>query len=351
MNLKKFLPMKKTLLVTIDYPPRRGGVARYLERLVHYLPNDKVVVLQPYGWRLWPKWLPFFWQIYRQIKNNNIQILWAAQPLPVGTVVRLLSKFLKIPYIVNTHGLDVTRPLALGGRKEKLLKKVLTDASYVTVNSNFTKNIVNKLGVVENKIILIYPCPDQLVIQSSAISPSADKIILSVGRLIERKGFDLTLKALALIKQPYHYVIVGDGPYRQNLLQLTQQLGLVDKVTFAGQISDDELDNYYRQASIFVMPARQINDDVEGFGLVFLEAGRYGLPVIGGQSGGQADAIIDGQTGYLIDPNDPVALAEKIKLLLNDETLAQQIGQAGQVRVKQNFVWLEQAEKLEKILS
>ncbi len=343
--------MNKTLLVTIDYPPRRGGVARYLERLVNYLPVDKVVVCQPTTWNLWPKWLPFFWQIYHQIKKNNIQMLWAAQPLPVGTVVRLLSKFLKIPYIVNTHGLDVSRPLLRGGRKKAMLKKVLQSASIVTVNSHFTKKLVLACGVEENKIVFIYPCPDQLTSQSLSIVPSADKIILTVGRLIERKGVDLTLKALALLKQPYRYIVVGDGPYRQNLLQLTQQLGLTDKVIFAGQVSDDELDNYYRQASIFVMPARQITDDVEGFGLVFLEAGRYGLPVIGGQSGGQADAVVDGQTGYLVDPHDPVELAEKIKLLLNDETLARQMGAAGQARVKKNFLWSEQAAKLEKILS
>ena len=168
--------MKKTLLITIDFSPASGGVARYLVGLAKNLPVDELVVLAPrveknydnqfkfrvyrrkMFWSLWPQWLPLVWQIYKVAKREQVEMFWVAQPLPVGTAVYLVNKFFKLPYIVNTHGMDVAGPLAAGGRRFKILQKVLKSARTITVNSEYTKELVLKCGLNEDKIIKVYPC-------------------------------------------------------------------------------------------------------------------------------------------------------------------------------------------------
>jgi len=169
--------MKKVLLITTDFPPNSGGVARYLSNLAVHLPSDKIVVLAPPDdraddsqfnfkiyrtklfWPLWPKWLPMIRQVGKIALREKAEILWAAQPLPVGTVVLMISKFLRFPYILNTHGMDLAKALSLGGRKTAILRKVLKGAKAVTYNSNYTKNLLDKFDIADDKLIQVLPCP------------------------------------------------------------------------------------------------------------------------------------------------------------------------------------------------
>jgi phosphatidylinositol alpha-1,6-mannosyltransferase len=167
---------------------------------------------------------------------------------------------------------------------------------------------------------------------------------LTVGRLVSRKGIDTVLRVLPLLLPSFpdlQYMIVGDGPDRPRLQALVQALNLQRVVTFLGQVTDAQLLTAYHQAHIFVMPVREEQQaaSLEGFGIVFLEAGACGLPVIAGRSGGAIEAVRDGQTGYLVEPRDPKALAKKVLTLLQNAELRQQMGQNGRRWVETKMNW------------
>ena len=159
--------MKETLLVTLDYPPNIGGVANYYKNIVDNLDPEKITVLTNDNHKLitrfpiWPKWLPSFWNIYKTIKAENIEMILVGQILPIGTAVWLICKLLKIPYIVMTHAMDVTYPLKYP-RKKWLIKKILNNAFRVITVSRFTEKQLKNLMLGKNlsKIEVIYPCPN-----------------------------------------------------------------------------------------------------------------------------------------------------------------------------------------------
>ncbi|MBI5621656.1 glycosyltransferase family 4 protein [Candidatus Falkowbacteria bacterium] len=372
--------MKKILLVTIDFPPQSGGVARYLAGLAAALPPDRLAILAPKNkladdrgyhykvyrrrlvWRIWPRWWPMVRQVIKVASRERAQMLWAAQPLPVGTVTLMVSKFLRLPYIVNSHGMDIAGPLQSGGRRYNVLRRVLHGAQIITYNSEYTKRLLQRFDIPEDKLISVYPCPAalpaafpaslQTVIERHQLS--GKKVLLSVGRLVERKGHDMVIRSLpqVLAKEPNMvYLIVGDGENRQNLLNLIKTLNLAQNVILAGQVLDSELAAYYGAAMAFIMAAREgARGDVEGFGTVFLEAGNFSLPVIAGRSGGQLEAVLDGTTGLVVDPRDISAIAGAVIRLLSDASLASRLGQAGREYARQ-FTWEREAKKLENILS
>jgi phosphatidyl-myo-inositol dimannoside synthase len=149
------------------------------------------------------------------------------------------------------------------------------------------------------------------------------------------------------------YFIVGDGRYRQTLETLVGQAGVGDSVVLTGEVRDVSLQQIYALCDLFVMPSREQLDqcDVEGFGMVYLEANACGKAVIGGRSGGIADAIIDGQTGLLVDPHSPEAIAEALDRLLSNQTLASHMGAQGRARIIREFTWTQVAGRIQGILS
>ncbi len=179
---------------------------------------------------------------------------------------------------------------------------------------------------------------------------------MTVARLVKRKGHDLVLKAMNLLKERenLHYVIAGAGNDRERLESLVTDLGLDDKVTFAGKVEDHELPDYYRLGDVFVMPNREVFEEtgsLEGFGISFIEAGACGRPVIAGRSGGAVNAVMDGVTGYLIDSENPRECADKITYLLDHPEVRTEMGRKGRERVEKNFSWKQRAETLSKYLT
>jgi len=213
--------------------------------------------------------------------------------------------------------------------------------------------IVKKLGVPLRKITILHPGISKNFLINSAKTSNCDikeelglknkKIILTLSRLVERKGIDKTIEAIALVRREIPdvvYVIAGNGPYRHTLEELVKKLRLQDNVVFTGYVCEDKKASYYNAAEIFVMPNRVLeNGDVEGFGIVFLEANAYRKPVIGGRSGGVIDAIIDGKTGLLVNPTDTKEIASAIIRLLSNEDYATQLGFQGRKRVERDFNW------------
>lgn len=174
-------------------------------------------------------------------------------------------------------------------------------------------------------------------------------MLLTVGRLVARKGMDTTIRALPSLQRQVpdvRYVIVGSGPDRDRLGDLVDTVGVRDAVHFAGQVPWKDLLLYYNAADIFVMPSREDPPDVEGFGLVFLEANACGTPAVGAASGGVPDAIVDGETGRLVPPADPDALAAVLGELLQDPDRVQAMGRAGRRRAEGEASWDEIAASL-----
>lgn len=166
-------------------------------------------------------------------------------------------------------------------------------------------------------------------------------LLLSVARLVPRKGIDNVLQAMpeVLSRMPaLTYAVIGDGPDLPRLTALAQQLGVSRRVRFLKRVPGD-LAEYYNACDLFVMPAREAPDDVEGFGIVFLEANACGKPVIGARAGGVSDAIADGKSGLLVPQNDVAALSAAIVALLSDPQRAQELGRRGRERVLANFTW------------
>ncbi len=369
--------LSKTLFLTLEYPPARGGVSRYYGEIVSRWPGAIEVVSEKSQlfWWLWPKWLPLLWRMSRRIKKEGVEMVWVGQVLPLGYAALWLKKRYKVPYAVFTHGMDILLPQA-SWWKNRWLKRILRQAAIVVANSEFTKNELLKLGVPDDKIVIVYPCVSRSLKPEAQTSEQKDgKIILSVGRLVKRKGFDKVIKIMPrLLKRipDLKYVIVGNGPELQNL-ELSRrerdpavagEIGncppkadaplaqkLQNTVSILTDVSDSELIQQYERSNVFVMPCEQLGGDVEGFGMVFLEAASYGLPVVVGRSGGALETVHHGYGGFVIDPNSEDELYQALLKILTDSDFAARMGKYGQEWVRRNFIWEKEITKLKERLT
>ncbi len=302
------------LLITLEYPPQVGGVANYYWSLWQALPTpwpvaDKTVL--PKSWWSMIPWL------YRQIRLKRYSHILVGQVLPLGTVALVIHWFTGIPYSVFTHGMDVIVPQRYP-RKRWLLRRILREADHIITVSTFTQQVIQTFEPKVKKITVIHPAAyitPNLVAQPVPGLP--DQFILSVGRLIERKGFDMVIQSLVQFPD-LHYVIAGHGQDLARLKDLAAQYQVESRVHFLHDLTDAKIAYLYQHCLFFVMPSRQLpNGDVEGFGIVVMEANRFGKTAIGGRAGGMADAIQDGITGLLVDGTNQTELVKAIQLLLD----------------------------------
>ena len=360
--------MNNVLLITSDYPPKIGGVSNYYANLVKHLKSVNIEVITNNHHQLaysWPffGWIKCFFTILKITKTKKISTILVGQILPFGTAIWLIGKLKKIPYIVFTHAMDITIPQKYP-RKKFLLKLILKSANKIITVSRYTKYEILKImqNQDQRKIEIISPAPNitpqlfpHLQITDLKKSYQQKKIILSVGRLVERKGYDYVVEVLPLLikqKIDFQYIIIGSGEYQNQLQTLVQKLNLSEYVIFKDNLADEEVAKFYQICDVFIMPSRELeNHDVEGFGLVFLEANSFGKPVIGGKSGGIADAILDGKNGYLVEPENHDMIAKALIQLLTKPDLAIKIGSFGKERVEKEFTWQAKAKQLDDILS
>ena len=374
--------MKKTLFITNDFPPKKGGVANYLANLCNNLPKDKVVVLAPsfpcnefydckinykiYRFiekkccKVFPYWVKLIFEAKKIIKQEKVEQVFCGQPLPNGTIGLILNKFLKIPFVLSFHGMDI-----LVGqkkwRKRILLRKIIKKAKTIITNSNFTKNKVSQFYKIPKKISVIYPTSnlefeENINIQDIATryNLNGKKVILSVGRLELRKGFDMMISAMPQIlkKVPNAiYLIIGTGKEKEYLSNLIDKLNLKNKVLILENISNDNLKKFFLACDVFSNPSRNIKGDVEGFGIVYLEANLAGKPVVAGKFGGENEAVINSKTGFLVNSKNINEIEEKVTALLLDEKMAQKMGELGKERALREFNIKKQAKLLEELLA
>jgi phosphatidylinositol alpha-1,6-mannosyltransferase len=181
-------------------------------------------------------------------------------------------------------------------------------------------------------------------------------VIVCVSRLMARKGQDELIRALPEVHQTSpmaSLIIVGEGPYRKDLEGLIKKFGLEEFVHLTGKVSQGDLSKWYAAGDIFAMPCRTRMGgwDVEGLGIVFLEGSATGLPVIVGDSGGAIDAVLDGETGYLVDGTNTNEIAQRISQLILNPDVAKRMGEAGRNWVTQEWTWDQNFKKLDGLLS
>lgn len=249
--------------------------------------------------------------------------------------------------------------IAYGG--EFLVHSRLTLRTYyfrstekIIVITNYAKNLIKKIHhLKDNQIKVIYVGVnlDDLEIKDTKEElrkeyniSSENRILLSVGRHVERKNFGLVITGLGKIKKirpnlNIKYYLVGEGPETENLKILVKKLNLEKDVKFLGNCDIETRNKFYKMSDIFIMPSITKKNDIEGFGIVFLEANYFKLPVIGTKTGGMVEAIIDGKTGFLIKQNDLNDLIEKILFLLDNEKIRKDFGENGYNRVVEEFQW------------
>lgn len=356
------------LLVTLEYPPFRGGIAHYYSHLAAVWPQaDELTVVDNNQRQLqadsgvWP-WRRSFKTIWSAIRSRKIDYVLVGHLLPLGTVVWLLSYFLPIKYGVFVHGMDWGMANARP-RKRWLARQIIRRSSTVIAANSYVAGLV-RLAIPHSaqRLVVINPGLDKL--DSPAIVDNylidlrrrydlTDKpILLTVGRLVERKGVDKVIEALPKVLVQYpnlRYVVVGQGAYLEKCRQLAEQNRVASAVIFVPDADDQERSAWYQLADIFIMPARQKGGDFEGFGIVYLEANQAAKPVIAGRSGGVGDAVVDGLNGLMVNPESNTEIATAIERLLGDQALSRQLGQAGQQRLA-DFLWPTLAIKLNKFI-
>lgn len=344
----------KSVLLTLEYPPFKGGVANYYGHLVNNWPDREGldVINHQSG-----HWLFAYWRLRKALLANPDAYVLVGQILPLGTVAWLRYLIKPYRYGVFFHGMDFSFALAKP-RKVWLMEKILNKSKkIICANSHVAQLVKAWRPDFSDKIIIINPGVDSssfnrlendtLLLKDKY--QTKDKItLLSLGRLVKRKGVDMTIKALATledeIKNKICYLVAGSGEADFYL----KDLAVLNKVNaiFTGSVSDLEKWSLLDLCDIFIMPARELTGDFEGFGIVYLEANLYGKPVIAGLSGGVSDAVINQKTGLLVNPESVSEIANAIKILVNSEEERTRLGKSGRDRVLQDFLWSDQIKKL-----
>jgi phosphatidylinositol alpha-1,6-mannosyltransferase len=349
----------------------------YYARLAEHLPSVIVCTPRVTGWREADRssalrifrppferfaarkfaWVILWWiWVVVLAVRFRVRMLHCGNVTPTGYLGHWTKKALGVPYAIHFHGMDAVRAadkLHRGGLRARALRAILREAELCFANSADTAQRLAALGVEPGRTTVVNPGVD-----STRFAPASDgarearstKVLLTVGRYAKRKGIDRVICALPRIRQVVdcELVIVGRD-HAENLAPLVRELGLENAVRFAGEVAPEELPQFYRRADVFVMPSFEDEDSgsVEGFGIVFLEAAASGIPAIGGRSGGIGDAVADGETGFLVDPEDEDELVEKCVRLLESEELRRKMGERARRRAVEQFSWDEFGRKVE----
>jgi phosphatidyl-myo-inositol dimannoside synthase len=240
------------------------------------------------------------------------------------------------------------------GARPKLAAFAVRQADVVIAVSAYTAGLIEGTGAVPTSLRLISPGVD--IPADPSPEPSRRPTILTIARMEERyKGHDVMVRALALVRAKVpdvHWVVIGDGSLRSGIEALARSYGVSESISFLGSVADAERNAWLRRTSLLAMPSRLPAGGFagEGFGIVFLEAGAYGKPVVAGNVGGALDSVSDGESGLLVEPLEEVAVAEAIASLLLDPQLAGRLGRAGQARA-QGFAWPLIVERIEAVLT
>jgi phosphatidylinositol alpha-1,6-mannosyltransferase len=289
----------------------------------------------------------------RTVSGGRVQIVLADQLITALAAQR--AALGACPFAVFAHGKELLRPTSLQ-------LEALRSADLVIANSQWTAARSVASGANADKVHVLHPCGgcerfsagDRRRGRVFLGVPETSRVLLTVASLVKRKGHDLVLGILAELRRRHgdiRYVIVGSGPEESALRTLAADHGVADAVVFAGAISDEQLPDIYAASDVFVMPSRETETDVEGFGIVYVEAAFAGLPVVGSRTGGIPDAVEDGKSGFLVQPGDEAGLAQALTRLLPEPPFAKTMGGYGRQRTQRLFSTEAFARQLGMILA
>lgn len=320
----------------------------YFERLAYYPGILYTVRKDPFAFLSVPLFLlsELLWS-WKVIFSRKVSLIHTHWIVPQGLIGAILHALTGIPHVTTIHGSDLTIL-----KKHKLLKYIcrfiIRNADVITVNSSYTKQQLVAIAPESVQKIWVIPMGvDVGQFHGIAHSPLEKKyrnnrIILSVGRLIDLKGTIYLIEALPCVlkSQPNTILLlIGSGPEQERLRQRIEDLSLGEHVKFLGTLSHEDLIPYYQTADVFVLPSITRDGKAEALGVVLLEAMASGCPVIGSNVGGVPDIIIDGENGFLVPEQDPDALAERIIQILSDEELKNKFQKNGYNRIIESFTW------------
>jgi len=332
-------------ILTADVPGA-SEVDAHHPNTIHRLKLERVSWLRPESLLMYSL---FFLVGMAVSLGARFESVHALRALPEGLVAWVVARLTRRPVVIYAHGEELTS-WGLGG-KYKAMKFALRHADHVIANSEYTRDILLRMGLDERRIALIYPGVDIRRFRPGLpcddikriIGKSQDeKLILSVGRLTRRKGFDQVIRALpGLLSRgiKIRYAIIGIGDDENYLRALVADAGMQSYVHFIGHVTMEDLPRWYNAADVFAMPNRDIEGDTEGFGMVFIEASACGTPVIAGIAGGTGAAVKHNVTGYRIDGNSVKELLDYLAALLVDDRVARNFGKNGRRLIEQEYCW------------
>lgn len=361
--------MPRVLLVTNDFPPRPGGIQSFLHGIVDRLPPRDVVVYtsQWRGWQEWDAAQPF--TVLREqtsvllptapvrrravslLREHGCDVVWFGAAAPLGLLARALRNAGARRIVATTHGHEVGWAAMPGTRQ--MLRRIASDVDVLTYLGAFTRHRLASAVGRRNveKLARLRPGVDAAVFRPGLgvdirrdLGLADRRVVVCVSRLMPRKGQDVLIRALPAVQRRVSdaaLLVVGGGPARGTLERLAASTGVRESVVFTGSVPWQELPGYYGAGDVFAMPCRSRlrGLDVEGLGIVFLEAAACGLPVVAGDSGGAPDAVADGVTGRLVDGRSVTEVADTVAGLLEDADQARLMGARGREWVQREWSW------------
>lgn len=373
------------LFVTNDFGPRAGGIETFIIGLVQRMPRAQTVVytssqgdtgqydatwLSDYGVEVIRDRAKILLPtprisraVAKVVKSHGIHVVAFGAAAPLAIMAPSLRKAGAKRIIALTHGHEVwwskLFPFSLAMRRIGSSTDALTYLGEYTrcaISRSLTPTAANAMVKIAPGIDTEHFAPTNSQMLRESLGLNQKKIIVSVGRLVQRKGQDRLIESMREIIKDVpdaHLVLIGEGPYRKHLTDLVDKYNLGDCVTFIGRIQYADLPRYICLGNIFAMPSRSRFHglEVEGLGIVYLEASACGLPVIAGTSGGAPDAVIEGVTGVVVDGLDSGAIANAVIDLLDNPERARAMGAAGREWIVDKWRWQIWADKFVKLLS
>jgi phosphatidyl-myo-inositol dimannoside synthase len=371
---------RRTLVVTNDFPPRQGGIQSFVHELAIRQPAGSLVVYasdhpgaarfdaaQPFPVLRHPTGLlvptpAARARIVTALQEFGCTAVWFGAAAPLGLLAPSLRAAGARRILAMTHGHEAGWAMLPGARQA--LRRIGDQCDVITYLGEYVRRRL--VGLADGRAELVRLTPG---VDLEAFRPDVDgsavrhrygltgrPVIVCVSRLVPRKGQDTLIRALPAIRRQVPDVallLVGSGPFRADLERLAASLDLSDAVVFTGGVAHGELPQHYRAGDVFAMPCRtrRAGLDVEGLGIVYLEASASGLPVIGGDSGGAPDAVRDGETGYVVPGRDAGQVAGRAVELLGDPGLRARLGAAGRSWVEADWGWDGLAGRLHDLLT
>ncbi|MFE1357930.1 MULTISPECIES: glycosyltransferase family 4 protein [Streptomyces] len=383
--------MHRTLIVTNDFPPRPGGIQAFLHSMALRLDPDRVVVYastwkrdkegreataafdaeQPYpvirdrATMLLPT--P---RVTRRaaglLRTHDCTSVWFGAAAPLGLMGPALRRAGARRLVATSHGHEAGWAQLPAARQ--LLRRIGEGTDTVTYLGEYTRSRIASALTPEAaaRMVQLPPGVDEKLFHPGSggeavraeLGLTDRPVVVCVSRLVPRKGQDTLIRALPRIlaaEPDTVLLIVGDGPYRRDLEKLAQESGVAASVRFTGPVPWERLPAHFGAGDVFAMPCRTRRGglDVEGLGIVYLEASATGLPVVSGDSGGAPDAVLDGETGWIVRggaPGAPAETAERIVTLLRDPGLRKRMGDRGRQWVEERWRWDLLAQRLRELL-